>query len=125
MPAAARQDLRGFGYLPGHYNCRCIDCPAGPIEPRTMTVPNIFTGAKGSYRCETHATAAKARHDDETKHATEVAREGLAIHVPTEETGGYLRIVSIRLADFGQTLHIEAITKGGERELFKAARERA
>jgi hypothetical protein len=64
VTSAPNMSLKPFGYHPGHYSCRCIDCPT-QRKPQDYLNPypgmaNAFEGAKGSYRCEMHAAAAKA-----------------------------------------------------------------
>lgn len=119
MSAVSRTDLAGFGFAPGHYLNRCIECP-DERDHEQMRSRNQFTGAKGSYRCETHATAAKARHKDEMAHAAEVAREGLMISLSDG-----MRILAITPTDYGQGLRIETLTKGGDPVTFKAVRVRS
>jgi hypothetical protein len=118
MPAT-RAELTAFGHAPGHYLCRCIDCP--DVRDTLMNGNrNQFEGSKGSYRCETHATAAMARHRDEQNHAAELARPGLTVLVGDKETS--LRITGIAIIEFGMGLHITALTKNGDKVTFVAKR---
>lgn len=48
-------DLRPWGYVPGHYSFRCVDCPA------PANFAGWAQGAKRSIRCEQHAREAMAR----------------------------------------------------------------
>jgi hypothetical protein len=49
-------DLRPWGYAPGGYSFKCIDCPPD-------TDPMSQWAAKRAWRCEKHALEAKERED--------------------------------------------------------------
>jgi hypothetical protein len=50
----APDDLRPWGYAPGHYAFACCDCP-------TVGYADAHYGAKRSWRCEDHAREARKR----------------------------------------------------------------
>lgn len=59
--------LLRYGFAPGHYTCVCIDCP-NHRDVQTLTQRNEFQGLKGGYRCRTHATAAKVKHEEDARY---------------------------------------------------------
>jgi hypothetical protein len=50
-------DLRRWGYAPGGYSFKCIDCPPD-------TDPMSQWAAKRAWRCEKHALEAKAKDEE-------------------------------------------------------------
>ena len=53
-------DLRRWGYAPGNYSFRCVDCS-------TQEFKDWPVGAKHSWRCEKHAREAMNSWVDATK----------------------------------------------------------
>lgn len=52
--------LAAFGFAPGDYLNRCVDCPSGRDSGMFNALDtNQFFGAKHSIRCERHAQQAK------------------------------------------------------------------
>ena len=51
LPVTQAEDLKPWGFIPGFYECRCVDCSAQ------------FLAAKNAWRCDLHARAAKAIYD--------------------------------------------------------------